>query len=688
MRRYVSSYSIGQRLALGLGFLFATQLALLAGVLIWLHENDKAYEALSERVLPRTMLSLELKQAVLYVAIAAREQLRQPSRSHAVAFTQAAERARTALRFVGAVPVSTGAADPNAAAAQRLVQRYVNETERVVASGAEGALEELSRLRESTLDGVRAFVAHERAATQEALGAMAANRARIAQLLTWLTAGSALAFVLGGWLTARSIRRPARRLVEFATALEAGNWRSALSLAPASPQAAARTRDEMQHLANALGTAAVALETREQQLQQQNEELQAQNEEIQAQNEEIQAQAEEIQAQGEEIQAQNSDLLEQTARLREQAGALKDADQKKNEFLGLLAHELRNPLAAMANSLALLARTGPGADTAQPRAILARQLRHLVRLIDDLLDITRISRGKIHLRRRPLELAALLGDCLADLQASAREKGVRLELSAPGEPLWVAGDDTRLSQVFGNIVTNAIKFTDAGGRVAVSARGEAGYAIVRIADTGQGMDEALLGRLFTPFSQGDGEHSQSGGGLGLGLALVKGLVELHGGHVQAASEGPGRGTELTVRLPLCEAPAREAQPGTPAQTQAPRRARILLVEDNVDVGESLRVLLELDGHEVRIVRSGPDALQAAKDFLPEVVLCDIGLPGMDGYEVARALRRQSGNGKPLLVALTGYAAGADQERTAQAGFDHHLPKPPDLERLYQLLASR
>ncbi|HEX6297761.1 MAG TPA: ATP-binding protein, partial [Burkholderiales bacterium] len=431
--------------------------------------------------------------------------------------------------------------------------------------------------------------------------------------------------------------------------------------------------DEMQHLGQAFHAAAQALEAREQQLQQQNEEIQAQNEEIQAQSE--------------EIQAQNTDLVAQTAQLREQARALKEADEKKNEFLGLLAHELRNPLAPMSNSLALLRHAAPGADVGQAHAILERQLRHLVRLIDDLLDVTRISRGKIHLRREPLDLGRLLRDCAADLKSSIDGKGLRLALALPEEPLWVAGDYTRLSQVFGNILGNAIKFTDAGGRVAVSAASEAGQAVVRIEDDGRGMDAALLGRLFEPFSQGDSELARSSGGLGLGLALVKGMVELHGGRVEAHSDGPGRGAALVARLPLGEAPAREAKTSQPAPLPA-RRCRILIVEDNADAAESLRKLLELDGHEVRTERTGAAALEAARSFQPEVVLCDIGLPGMDGFEVARALRRAPGGAEPLLIALTGYAAEADQERTAQAGFDHHFTKPPDLERLNRLLAGR
>jgi signal transduction histidine kinase/ActR/RegA family two-component response regulator len=685
VKAYASRYSIGQRLALGLGFLFALQLAVLAGVLIWLHEDDKAYQELRTSILPREALANELERTVLRVSVAVRDHLFEPTPVHRRAFTQAAEGARTTLRFVGAVPASL---ERDAyGQARLLVERYINEAERLAAGQVERPIDELAKLRESTLTGIRQFVQQEQAAVGAALEAMDANRQRISQMLAWLAAGSAALFAVAGWLTARSIRRPVRRLFEVATALESGNWRSALSLEPASPQGSGPVRDEMLHLGHAFGAAAVALEAREQQLQQQNEELQAQNEEIQAQNEEIQAQGEELQAQNEEIQAQNADLVGQTALLREHASALAEADAKKNEFLGVLAHELRNPLAPMTNSLALLRRTGAGADAARAHAILERQLRHLVRLIDDLLDVTRISRGKIHLRREPLDLGRLLRDCAADLKSSIDGKGLRLALALPEEPLWVAGDYTRLSQVFGNILGNAIKFTDAGGRVAVSAAGEAGQAVVRIADDGRGMDAALLGRLFEPFSQGDSELARSSGGLGLGLALVKGMVELHGGRVEARSDGPGRGAELVVHLPLGEAPALEAQTTQPAPLPA-RRCRILIVEDNADAAESLRTLLELDGHEVRTERTGAAALEAARGFQPEVVLCDIGLPGLDGYEVARALRCAPGGTEPLLIALTGYAADADHERTARAGFDHHFAKPPDLERLNRLLAGR
>jgi CheY-like chemotaxis protein len=242
--------------------------------------------------------------------------------------------------------------------------------------------------------------------------------------------------------------------------------------------------------------------------------------------------------------------------------------------------------------------------------------------------------------------------------------------------------------VFGNILGNAIKFTDAGGTIAVSAAIDATQreACVRIVDSGRGINAALMERLFTPFSQGESELARSTGGLGLGLSLVKGLVELHGGRVQAQSDGPGQGAQFIVCLPLGEAPAPGAQ--VPPAARAPARPlRILLVEDNADAAQTLGALLRLDGHEVQIEHSGPAGLAAARRLRPDVVFCDIGLPGMDGYELARALRADPGLGRPLLVAVTGYATEADQQRTAQAGFDHHFAKPVELARLNALFAS-
>jgi signal transduction histidine kinase len=687
VKHYASRYSIGRRLAFGFGVVFALQIGVLAAVLAWLDANEKAHDQLLNRVLPRAALARELEETVFYVAVAARDQLLESTPARGQAFEQAAERARTAVQVLASVRASADA-DARYQDVQALLERYVEQAASLRAKRLGKPLEELAQLREATVERVREFTRQEEAASRAALERMSESRRWASALLAWLAVASAALFVSAGWLTARSIRRPAGRLLEVASAMEAGNWRSALALAPASPDASLRTPDEMQHLAHAFGAAAVALESREQQLQQQNEELQAQNEEIQAQNEEIQAQNEEIQAQSEEIQAQNTDLMAQTAQLREQARALKEADEKKNDFLGLLAHELRNPLAPMSNSLALLRHAAPGADVGQAHAILERQLRHLVRLIDDLLDVTRISRGKIHLRRQRLDLAQLLRHCAADLRASVERKELRMELALPGEPIWVAADDTRLSQVFGNILGNAVKFTDAGGRIMVSAERDAGarQARVRIADTGRGMSAALLERLFTPFSQDDSELARSSGGLGLGLALVKGLVELHGGRVEARSEGPGRGAEVVVSLPLGEAPPRGAQAAAPEAAPPVHPRRILIVEDNADAAQSLRAVLELEGHQVRVEHTGPAALEAAESFLPEVVLCDIGLPGMDGYEVARALCRDANRERPLLIALTGYAAQTDRQRTADAGFDAHFAKPPDLARLHELLA--
>jgi signal transduction histidine kinase len=681
VKRYASRYSLAQRLALGFGFVFALQLMVLAGVLIWLHGNDKAHDELLTSILPRSALASELEHAVFALAVATRDRLHEPTPVHARAFEQAAERTRTALRYLGAVPVGAERSARYAEVAA-FVEGYVAQADGLRDKRPGGRLVALGELRESTLAVISEFATQERAASQAALQGIAENRARASRLLAWLALASAALFLAVGWLTVRSIRRPAHRLLELASALQAGNWRSALALRPESPQASAHTRDEMLRLGYAFGAAAAALEAREQRLQDQNEELQAQNEEIQVQKEEIQVQ-------GEEIQAQNDDLLLQTEQLREQARALKEADEKKNEFLGVLAHELRNPLAPMSNCLVLLKRARPGDDTSQAHAILERQLRHLVRLIDDLLDITRISRGKIHLRRQPLELVQLVRNCAADLRASLERKGLRIELALPERPIWIAGDDTRLSQVFGNLLGNAIKFTDPPGRIVVRAASDeqAGEACVRIADSGRGMSAALLERLFTPFSQDDSDLARSAGGLGLGLALVKGLVELHGGRVAARSDGPGRGAELSVYLPLGEAPASRAEPAAPAGGLAVRPRRILIVEDNADAGESLRVVLHSHGHEARVASTGAAALETARQFLPEVVLCDIGLPGMDGYEVARALCRDPAFGRPLLVALTGYGADSDRQRAADAGFDAHFAKPPDLERLSQLLAS-
>lgn len=362
-----------------------------------------------------------------------------------------------------------------------------------------------------------------------------------------------------------------------------------------------------------------------------------------------------------------------------------EADRQKDEFLAMLSHELRNPLAPILNGVAILERIGaPGGQAARATAIIERQARHMARLVDDLLDVTRISRGKLQLRCARMDLADAVRRTVEDHWSVFAARAVAVELRCPEEPIWVDGDATRIAQMVGNLLHNAEKFTDPGGRVVVSAERSPSAALVRVRDDGVGIPPDLLGSLFSPFRQADHTLERSRGGLGLGLALVKGIAELHGGTVQAHSAGPGTGAEFAVSLPLASEGAARSEP--PAR-QGFRRRRVLVIEDNVDAGETLRDLLELDGHEVRVETDALRSLETAARVRPDVVLCDIGLPGIDGYEIARRLRASPATRGATLVALTGYASPDDVERAAAAGFDHHLGKPPDLARLAAILAG-
>lgn len=370
-----------------------------------------------------------------------------------------------------------------------------------------------------------------------------------------------------------------------------------------------------------------------------------------------------------------------------------EASRRKSEFLALLSHELRNPLAPIRTSLEILAKVDPGSEQARrAHGVLQRQVGQLARLVDDLLDMTRISEDKIRLQREDVDLAALVRQTLDDHRAMFEGAGLRLEVTVPSEPVPVWADPARIAQVVGNLLQNAAKFSQPGGRTWVSVRVEPptasepgkGCALIRIQDEGIGMTEDTIAHLFQPFVQADASLDRSRGGLGLGLSLVKGLVELHGGHVVARSAGLGQGTEMEVCLPLKDdAPAARAA-GVPVGSP-PRGRRVLIIDDNVDGAEALRDFLEMDGHEVRVAFDGPSGLSAARAHRPEVVVCDIGLPGMTGYDVARALRAEPGLGGAFLVALTGYAQPEDVEKAKAAGFDHHLSKPPDVTRLEALL---
>ncbi len=375
------------------------------------------------------------------------------------------------------------------------------------------------------------------------------------------------------------------------------------------------------------------------------------------------------------------------AALRESAERLREADRRKDEFLAMLAHELRNPLAPIRNAAEVLRRTAPAEpQAAQAREMIDRQVTHMAHLVDDLLDVSRISRGKILLRSRRLDLNALVRATVEDHRSLLEGSGLSLELELPDAPVWIAGDPTRLSQVLGNLLQNADKFTNPGGRVRVSldAGHEGGQALLTIEDSGIGMEPEILSRLFEPFSQADGSLDRSRGGLGLGLALVKGLVDLHGGEVRAESGGREQGSTFTLRLPLDGAP--EAPWPETAAAGDGRPLRILVVEDNRDAADSLRLLLELAGYEVEVAYTGAEGLERAHRFHPEVALCDIGLPGgMDGYALARALRGREDTAGIHLIAISGYGQEEDQRQARESGFDRHLTKPVDPTIILRLL---
>jgi len=372
--------------------------------------------------------------------------------------------------------------------------------------------------------------------------------------------------------------------------------------------------------------------------------------------------------------------------LAERAGeALQEVDRRKDQFLAVLSHELRNPLAPIQNAIQVMERAPPGGEQSErARQVVARQAAHLTRLVDDLLDVTRIARGKIRLRREPLALGDLVLRTAGDHEGQFASRNVSLEVRRAAEPLWVDGDATRLAQVVGNLLHNAVKFARPGGWVQVSVEREGEEAVLRVADDGVGIEPQVLPHLFEPFRQADESLHRAPGGLGLGLALVKGLVEMHGGRVSARSEGPSRGAEFTVALPIRPEPSAPAP--VPAVAEPQRRPRrVLIIDDNRDAAETLQELLELDGQLAAVAFDGPTGIAQALALPAELVFCDIGLPGIDGYEVARRLRVELPSA--TLVAVTGYALPADLQRAALAGFDHHLRKPVDLDRLRAMVAG-
>lgn len=379
---------------------------------------------------------------------------------------------------------------------------------------------------------------------------------------------------------------------------------------------------------------------------------------------------------------QVEEALRQTQEeLRAKAESLELADRMKDEFLAMLAHELRNPLAPIANAIALM-RLNLEKNAAMALDVAERQLQKMSQLVGDLLDVSRIRRGKIQLQTKPLDLRDAIRDAAASARPLVDTQRQQLVVTLPDEPLWVMGDRVRLEQVFENLLNNAGKYGGRSCRIEIAAERKNGTAVVRVSDNGPGIAPALLPHIFDLFVQSERSLDRSHGGLGIGLTIVRNLVEMHGGQIDVKSE-VGAGSEFTMMLPEWIA-AEPAPDRAKNSTQSNVRLKILAADDSEDMSETLRLLLESKGHEVEVATCGVDALEAAARLRPHVVFLDIGMPGLDGYQVARRLREQEGMEQVVLVAITGYGKPEDKERSRAAGFDYHLVKPvllPDLERL-------
>ncbi len=336
----------------------------------------------------------------------------------------------------------------------------------------------------------------------------------------------------------------------------------------------------------------------------------------------------------------------------------------------------------------LRARPGEAEAVEGTAALMERQVRHLTRIVDDLLEVARLSRGRTALRRERLDLARLVRQSVEDRRGLLESAGLTLEVTVPGTPVWVQADPTRMNQVLGNLLDNAHKFTPSGGSVAVKLSAEADEAVLRISDTGIGIGPEMLPRVFEVFSQADRSLDRDRGGLGLGLSVARGLMEMHGGTIEAESEGIGRGATFTLRLPTVPEPAALGSQPFPAPGRGGSGLRVLVVEDNRDAAESLRMLLEVCGHEVSLAHSGPEGVTAARAIRPHVVLCDIGLPGMDGFAVAARLRKSAETSGARLIAVTGYGEEEDRRRAREAGFDAHLVKPVEPQLLLEHLTAQ
>ena len=383
-------------------------------------------------------------------------------------------------------------------------------------------------------------------------------------------------------------------------------------------------------------------------------------------------------------------LKREIARTREAEEKLLDASRRKDEFLAMLSHELRNPLAPIRNAVELVRRIAPSdSRIAWAHDVVDRQVTHLAQLVDELLDVSRITQGKITLRKENLELDKVLSHAVETARPLIESRGHRLDVSLPVAPVWMVGDFARLAQVVANLLNNAAKYTPEHGRIEVIATAERGEVTIIVRDNGMGIDRELLPRVFDLFAQGQRSLDRSLGGLGVGLTVVQRLVDLHQGRITVSSDGPGHGAEFRVVLPCIS----EVQQGELPKKEAPARGgaaggrRVLVVDDNADAADSIAVLLRMEGHEVKTVYDGHQALASSQVFAPSVVVLDVGLPGMDGYEVARRLRELPQTRHALFIALTGYGQSEDRALAAKAGFDHHFIKPADPRALHAVITA-
>lgn len=366
---------------------------------------------------------------------------------------------------------------------------------------------------------------------------------------------------------------------------------------------------------------------------------------------------------------------------------LGQANKRKDEFLAMLSHELRNPLAPISNAVEVMRRFGNDEqEVGSARDVISRQVNDLARLIDDLLDASRITSGKVRLHLEDIELSVVISRAIETTQPITQGRNQRLMVSLPSEPVWLRADPTRLAQVFSNLLNNAAKYTQEGGEIVLTAKLEGNEVEVGVRDTGIGIPKEVLPHVFDLFTQADRSLDRAQGGLGIGLTLAKRIVQMHGGIVQAFSDGPNTGSEFVVRLPVVSEPAsRPNETSEPADTEAILPRRILVVDDNQDATETMSMLLTLSGHQVQVAVDGETALETAAEFKPEIILLDVGLPGMHGYEVAERLRSLPENKNVVIIALTGYGQEQDRRRAKEAGFDFHFVKPVDFEKLESLV---